>query len=339
MPRLSKPDLLRVVEQSILDAGWRYLRLPTAAEHPARYSLFRDGPSCIVRVYIWNLTPGGKNRPLDEWRIQVTGVDQLQPEIDAKTLILGWEDERRVFVGFDLRKHLGAVGYSPSVQLRERALDDAAVNGFAIHSKDNAELAVAFRPDFLATYIEHMDSLHECGEFANEIILLQQIGEHGEDVTETNVEDVVAEPRRYAVVATKRALRDIGFRNRVLCAYGHSCAMCGVQLRLLDAAHILPAAHRDSTDETANGVALCALHHRAFDRTLVTFDPRFRIHANEELIGRLKAESRDGGLSAFQRQLRAILSLPPDSRDRPARQFVDAANQLRGWPNRLSSLA
>lgn len=337
MARLPKPELLGVVEQSILDAGWRYLCLTPATEHPARYSLFRDGPSSIVRVYIWNLTPGGKNRPLDEWRIQVTGVSHFEPETDGKTLILGWEDERRVFVGFDLHKHSGAVGYSPSIQLRAHALDDAEINGFAIHNKGNAELAVAFRPDFLATYIENMESLHECGEFASEIKLLQQIGEHGGDVTETDVEDVVAEPRRYAVVATKRALRDIGFRNRVLSAYGHSCAMCGVQLRLLDAAHILPAAHPDSTDGTDNGVALCALHHRAFDRTLVTFDPKFRIHANGGLIERLKAENRDGGLSAFRRRLRSILILPPDGRDRPAQHFVTTANQLRGWPTRFSA--
>ena len=337
MARLPKPELLGVVEQSILDAGWRYLRLTPAAAHPARYALFRDGPSSIVRVYIWNLTPGGKNRPLDEWRIQVTGVSHFEPERDGKTLILGWEDERRVFVGFDLRKHSGAVGYSPSIQLREHALDDAAIDGFALHNKGNAELAVAFRPDFLATYVANMESLHECGEFDSEIELLQQIGKHGGDVTETDVEGVVADSRRYAVVATKRALRDIGFRNRVLCAYGHSCAMCGVQLRLLDAAHILPAAHPDSTDGTDNGVALCALHHRAFDRTLVTFDPKFRIHANGGLIERLKAENRDGGLSAFRRRLRSILILPPDGRDRPAQHFVTTANQLRGWPRRFSA--
>ena len=85
MARLPKPELLGVVEQSILDAGWRYLCLTPATEHPARYSLFRDGPSSIVRVYIWNLTPGGKNRPLDEWRIQVTGVSHFEPETEGKT--------------------------------------------------------------------------------------------------------------------------------------------------------------------------------------------------------------------------------------------------------------
>ena len=101
MARLPKAQLLAAVERAIIDGGWRYLRLPLPGEHPARYSVFRDERRVVVRIYIWNLTPGGKNRPLDEWRIQATGVNEFQHEESGKTLILGWEDEREVFVGFD----------------------------------------------------------------------------------------------------------------------------------------------------------------------------------------------------------------------------------------------
>lgn len=331
MPRLNKAELLAVLERAIRDGGWTYLHLSSSTEHPARYSVFRGEHSHVVRVYIWNLTPGGRNRPSDEWRIQATGVGRFEAEPSGKTLILGWENEREVFVGFDLRKHKEPIGASPSIQLRERALDDAVVKGFAIHNKGNDELAVAFRPEFLATYIANVEPLHECGEFESEIELLQQLSEQT-DVDDTQMREMVAEPRRYAVVSARRALREIGFRSRVLVAYGQSCAMCGVQLRLLDAAHILPAAHPESTDGTDNGVALCALHHRAFDRTLVTFDAEFRTHTNDAMIERLAAENRAGGLAAFRYALRPILlPLPPDQRDRPAPHFVEKANELRGW--------
>ena len=332
MPRLNKAELFATLERAIRDGGWSCLHLPSSAGHPARYAVFRGEHNHVARVYVWNLTPGGQNRPRDEWRIQATGVGRFAAEPSGKTLILGWENERGVFVGFDLRKHAGPIGYSPSIQLRERALDDAVVNGFAVHNKGNDELAVAFRPEFLATYIANVERLHECGEFESEIELLQQLSEQT-DVDDTQMQEAVAEPRRFAVVSARRALREIGFRNRVLVAYGQSCAMCGVQLRLLDAAHILPAAHPESTDGTDNGVALCATHHRALDRTLVTFDAEFRTHANEAMIERLAAENRDGGLAAFRRALRPILALPPDQRDRPARRFVDKANELRGWPH------
>lgn len=105
--------------------------------------------------------------------------------------------------------------------------------------------------------------------------------------------------------------------------------MCGVQLQLLDAAHILPAAHPASTDGTNNGVALCVLHHRAFDRCLVTFDATFRTRLNE--AGVLRLTNLDGGLQAFRESLRPVLRLPADRRDRPAPRFVAAANAARGW--------
>ena len=176
MARLPKPQLFSRLERAILDNGWKYLSLSPPAEHPARYLIFQGEQRFTTRVYIWNLTPGGTNRPHDEWRIQATGVGRFESEPSGKTLILGWEDERGVFVGFDLHKHQGPIGYSPSIQLRERALDEAARNVFAIHNKGNEELAVAFRPDFLPTYLANVESLHKCGEFEGEIDLLQQLG-------------------------------------------------------------------------------------------------------------------------------------------------------------------
>jgi putative restriction endonuclease len=95
-------------------------------------------------------------------------------------------------------------------------------------------------------------------------------------------------PRLTQKLLRHRALRALDFRERVLDAYRNRCAMCGIQLRLLEGAHILPVAEPASTDETANGVALCALHHRAYDRSLVTFDPEYHVHVNEERVEELR---------------------------------------------------
>jgi putative restriction endonuclease len=107
--------------------------------------------------------------------------------------------------------------------------------------------------------------------------------------------------------------------------------MCGIQLKLLDAAHILPVAHPESTDETSNGVALCALHHRAFDRSLITFDDQHRIYFDEEQVEEFRKTGHDGGLDAFKNSLRPVLMLPPDRRDRPGSKFVVTSNKVRGW--------
>ena len=331
MPLLRKPQLLNVVEHALREAGFNILHLSEPGTHPALYQIFRGDDTWRLSVYIWNLTHGGQNRPVDEWRIQVTGVDQFQPELGGKALILGWWDDAGIFAGFDLSRHVGDIGASPSIQLREAALHQAAVNGFAPHNKGNGELAIAFRPDFLATYIENLELLHECGEILQEVEILHQIGVDPASLTDTEITEGIAEPRRYAIVSTKKALRELDFRDRVLTAYGHRCAMCGIQLRLLDGAHILPAAHPDSSDGTNNGVALCTLHHRAFDRSLVTFDPDFRIHLNKKMLEELKSVNQAKGTKRFKKALRPILALPPDKKDRPAPHFINAANEIRGW--------
>ena len=331
MPLPNKAQLLGIAEDAVRESRWNLLHLSRKGEHPARYQVYRDEESLTVRVYIWNLTPGGQNRPDDEWRIQATGVGRFEQEPNGETLILGWQNERAVFAGFDFAQHQGALGHSPSIQLRQAALDRAAVHGFAAHGKGSGELAIAFRPDFLGTYIANLRSLHACGQLPREVEMLDKIGRNVESAEDGLMAQQFAEQRRYAVLSARRSLREISFRRRVLTAYGQRCAMCGIQLRLLDGAHILPAAHPDSTDETCNGIALCALHHRAYDRAFVAFDPEFKVHVNEVMAAELEETDQAGGLANFRNALLPVLGLPPDSRDRPGPHFVEAANNLRGW--------
>ncbi len=300
--------------------------------HPARYQVYRGQHSRAVRVYIWNLTHGGRNRPEDEWRIQATSVDRFVREPEWKALILGWRDDLGVFAGFDADHHRQKLGASPSIQLREDALRKAAVDGLAASNKGNGELAIAFRPELLAAYLDNLESLHACGRLPSDMDMLSRVAHDPDGVSDDEVKDQIGdERRRFAVLSAKRALRDGSFRNRVLTAYGWRCAMCGLQLKLLDGAHILPARHPDSTDQTHNGIALCALHHRSYDNALVTFDVDFETHLNVGVIDKLKAENLVGGLERFEGELRPVLLLPPDRRDRPSRHFVEMANRHRGW--------
>lgn len=150
-------------------------------------------------------------------------------------------------------------------------------------------------------------------------------------VSEPEIRAGIAQARRWAVTQTRRALRALDFSNRVLGAYRNRCAMCGVQLQLLDGAHILPVAESGSTDETANGVALCALHHRAYDKGLITFDTDYTVHLSEARIQELRDAGVDGKLTAFRDQLRGVILLPADRASRPRKQFVEQANILRRW--------
>lgn len=333
MPRLSKPNLLREVEKGFQAGGWSVLFLTPHGEHPARYRISRDGVRHTVRVYIWNVSHGGGPRNAAEFRIQVTGINphQFLQEPGGKTLILGYWDNEEVFAGFDHAFHSAPLGGSPSLQIGEAALLGANQHRFAVHRKGTGELALAFMPDFLGTYVDHLEALHATGTVPAEAELLNRLATDLTEVDEPEIEATIAEPRQYAVTETRRALRALDFRSRVLTAYSHRCAMCSVQLRLLDGAHILPVAEAGSTDETRNGIALCALHHRAYDRSLVTFDQDFRIHVHAGQVRDLQASGHDGRLAEFRAGLRTAIHLPPAAADRPHPTYVTQANALRGW--------
>lgn len=76
--------------------------------------------------------------------------------------------------------------------------------------------------------------------------------------------------------ASKRK-RDPSFRPRILKAYEYRCAVCGFDVRLgmeslaLDAAHIFWHQH-GGPDHQTNGLALCAIHHKTFDRGAFTIE-------------------------------------------------------------------
>lgn len=74
-----------------------------------------------------------------------------------------------------------------------------------------------------------------------------------------------------------RESRDSTFRDKVLKAYQHRCAICDHDIRLgdrvfgLEAAHIQWHSHK-GPDQVSNGLALCVLHHKALDRGALGLD-------------------------------------------------------------------
>ncbi len=327
MAILSKKALLNRIVESIQECDWNVLFIST--KHPFKFNVFRDDVNYRVKIYIWNLTHGGGHaRPGNEYRIQVKVREAFSEEPGWTTLILGWWNEVSVFAGFDLRKHYGLPGWSSSIQIKEEALQHAYVNGFAASDKGNQEIAIAFRSDFFIHYLEHLYQLHDFGQSLADLETLNSVAAD----PEINEQDIpVTNPERKTVVITlKKKLRDVSFRKRVLTAYSARCAICGVQLNLVEVAHIVPV-QENGTEETSNGLALCPLHHRAYDNSLVTVWEDYCIKLNESKLLQLKQENLDGGLEDFKQNLRPMIHLPPAISDRPHIEYIRLANQIRAW--------
>lgn len=87
-----------------------------------------------------------------------------------------------------------------------------------------------------------------------------------------------------------RKVRDPQFRQLVLRAYNYECAICGFNMRHDNASVALEAAHIKWKQfggpcEIPNGLALCAIHHKAFDKGSIGLDDSMRVLVSEAVNG------------------------------------------------------
>lgn len=123
------------------------------------------------------------------------------------------------------------------------------------------------------------------------------------------------EQRRYAERITHERLHQRVFRVRVLDAYRTSCAMCRLRYRpLLDAAHILPDGHPRGNPVVQNALALCKIHHAAYDSDYLGVRPDFVVEVRRDV-----SEAEDGPmlLHGLQEMAGVRLTLPRSPAARP----------------------
>jgi putative restriction endonuclease len=92
------------------------------------------------------------------------------------------------------------------------------------------------------------------------------------------------------VTLSAKAKRDPNFRERILTAYHFQCAVCGFNVRVGDMLVALEAAHikwhqAGGPDKEENGVALCTMHHKLFDRGAFTINEDMKVEVSEKAHG------------------------------------------------------
>lgn len=91
--------------------------------------------------------------------------------------------------------------------------------------------------------------------------------------------------RAYLTATVKMRLHQRLFRERVLDAYRSQCAFCKLKHReLLDAAHIIPDVIPEGEPTISNGIALCKLHHSAYDSFILGITPDYIIQVREDIL-------------------------------------------------------
>ncbi|MEV7968368.1 phosphorothioated DNA-binding restriction endonuclease [Sphaerisporangium sp. NPDC088356] len=128
-----------------------------------------------------------------------------------------------------------------------------------------------------------------------------------------------ADPMRVPARAMVR--RDTAFRQNVLMAYEYCCAFCAYDGWLdgtsvgLDAAHVRWWAF-EGPDDVTNGLCLCAIHHKLFDKGVLGMTPDRTIAVSAKFVSR----------SAAAKEMVLTLAERPVRHPQPGLEPVDAAN-------------
>lgn len=131
-----------------------------------------------------------------------------------------------------------------------------------------------------------------------------------------------AEVRRgYVTTLAKRRIHQQAFRERVLQAYRQQCALCRLKHQvLLDAAHIIPDSDPEGEPVTSNGLALCKIHHAAFDKHFLAVRPDYLVQVRQDVLDETDGPMLKHGLQGLHGQK---IFVPREASQQPNREFLE----------------
>ncbi len=150
--------------------------------------------------------------------------------------------------------------------------------------------------------------------------------EFGLDLTELgarHLDDLAADApsRAYRADIVRTRMHQARFREAVMRAYQHCCAICRLRrYELVEAAHIVGDAD-GGEPVVPNGLALCKLHHAAFDRHIVGIRPDLHIVVRDDVLAEVDGPMLLHGLQGFHGQL--LGALPARATERPSADFLE----------------
>jgi len=121
--------------------------------------------------------------------------------------------------------------------------------------------------------------------------------------------------RRYALAERRVRLHQHRFRLNVLRAYNGRCTICALREQsLVQAAHIVEDVDPAGAASVRNGLALCAIHHLAYDRMVLGIDEAGVVHIADRLLHEVDGPMLREGLQGFHGN---GIRLPRRRDDRP----------------------
>jgi putative restriction endonuclease len=162
--------------------------------------------------------------------------------------------------------------------VRDTLLIEARNTGWAVGQfrklRDTTEVRVAFSPGNLPHFLQLSRQADEDGLFGawREAFFLSRVPNHptARLPARSSQLHTFIDRERTRLTAT-RLSRDYRFAPLIKEQFAHSCALCGLQLEIVEAAHIIPIREAHSRDQVWNGLAL---YRHEGERILTEFHDR-----------------------------------------------------------------
>jgi putative restriction endonuclease len=143
---------------------------------------------------------------------------------------------------------------------------------------------------------------------------------------EGSAEELLTEPPEHEKAS--RLVRSAAFKRKVRSAYDDTCAICGSERRSptgdpeIEAAHVYPKSE-GGRDIVPNGIALCKLHHWAFDVGWLAISDDYEV-----IVGEADEITTPNEISELEGRM---VNLPSDEDVVPAVRFLREHRKLHGF--------
>ena len=292
-------------------------------------------------IHVATLQGSGRNRD-DEARIQLRRSlieEQRQSQNKGdRVAFIGLFKEGDAFIAWDpnhvfsLRARDMVSVYGRWTQQSDVVSGSPAIHKFPSRAMGRDSFAIALQLSAMGFYLENIVRFHSLTTVDAVVDTITKnhkalsyggLGAAGE----TSIrENGVRQKFKYTREAYPRNPK---FRTSVLNAYGNSCCICGTQLGIVDAAHIVPHSDKRSCDHIKNGLALCVEHHKLYDDALLLPGPEYKLVFNNQRADYLRSIDQVEGLDRVERYDGDCFDVPEEEDIRPAPERLQIGLDLR----------
>lgn len=296
-------------------------------DNPYRFSINKKTFFLLIKNV--HESGDGRSNP-DECRIQVSKSISFNAALGSQNdvIVLGYFPDSRVFTAWDPFRMRDRFNAKATISLYSRfSIVEKSINsGISLYIDNKNQHVISFKPEYLGLYLENFKNIHH----ANEKDLFELINKSDSINYDGGAIEFTDSVGEKLTITKAQPYRDPKFRDSIYKAYDRRCAICGIQLNLVEAAHIVPHSHEKGTDDVKNGVCLCSLHHNAYDQSLIYFTENYTINFNNDKINYLEKIQRDSGIKKFMDLSFEKLILPKSQLLHPLPENITLANKIRG---------